>query len=138
MLFGKRKKATLSKNHFECPEDQFAHKCLDFSYLKRKKICKFFSLDISKVYLSCPEQHFEETYISWRFFPFWDIDWSFCALWQMKLSEVFKSLFFVSRWSVFSSKSLEKGQVFSFLVLTAKKICDNFLASLSKVYLSSP
>ena len=34
---------------------------------------------------------------------------------------MFKSLFFVSRWSVFSSKSLEKGQVFSFLVLTGKK-----------------
>ena len=82
--------------------------------------CKNFPADLSEVYLSCPEQHFEEIYFSWRFFSSWDFDRKFCALWQMKLSEVFETSFYVSRRSVFSSESLERGQVFSFLVFTAK------------------
>ena len=80
------------------------------------------------MYSSCPEQHFEEIYFSWWFFSSLDFDQKFCALWQRKLSEVFKTSFYVSRRSVFLSKSLEKGQVFSFLVFTAN-FFGNFVKS---------
>ena len=97
-----------------------------FLVLGAKKNCRVFSADLLKVYLSCAEQHLEEIYICWRFFSSWDFEKKFCALWQIKLSEVFKTSFYVSRRSVFSSKSLEKGRVFSSLVLTAKKLANTF------------
>ena len=46
--------------------------------------------------------------------------------------------FYVSRRSFFMLEKLKYAQMCSFCVLTAKRICENFLADLSKVHLSCP
>ena len=112
-----------------------------FLELTAKQICENFLADLSKVYLYCPKKNVlrKTSCFGTLFFCFWDFECKFHALWQNKLSEGVKTSFYVSWRSFFFRWKLSKMPeclVFSYLQL--KEVCENFLADLSKVYLSCP
>ena len=72
------------------------------------------------------------------FFCFRDIEWTFFCLIAKKAYEVVKTSFYVSRLSFFSVEKLKNAQLFIFFALTAKQICETFLADLSNAYLYCP